>query len=269
MDAFPTLYERIRRLLLQHDREHAISGTDIAAELNAGGTDVHRALGRLATKGEINRSGPPYKYWGNPGFRPTIKGQFMRDVLNGNANGAPAETRENLAAALLQERGTLTARGLAALIGTDAQAASSALQGLSGDGRAIKEYVHHRLVRYHAPGTWQPSPEPPAGPQPDAQPEVAQNTGSAAPARHGPGVAHLSEVARPASVVSATPSHAPAAADSVRPAEAAFNIDHNGFIEIEHGDDLITLDPLNALRLRRFMAAIGPLLDLIEQDAKC
>lgn len=193
-EAQPALKDKIRALVDACDRDHAITGVDIAAKLLTGYANVHYHLSRLVVDGRIERSlDKPWRYW-----------RKVRQPLP----KIPVETTP----------------------GSDT--------GERADAVRIRPV---NLV-----------PEPAVPPIPPIPPELA---------------ALRQFVAGNLESATVKPKHR-AGPDATRPAEAAFHIDGTGRIAIELGADTIELDPLNALRLRRFISGVGPLLDLLEHDAQ-
>lgn len=133
-----------------------------------------------------------------------------------------------------------------------------------------------------------PQPKTQAGATPVSQPAVEQNTGTATSGLLlSPRVADLPSLAPP---VADSHHIGPAAAGSVadapakrpptsletayarlaaqKPTEATFRLDDRGALAIVWGLDHLQLDPLNAIRLHRFLRHTGHLLDAIAAEAK-
>lgn len=133
-----------------------------------------------------------------------------------------------------------------------------------------------------------PQPRIQASATPVSQPAVEQNTGTATSGfLLAQGVADLPSLAPP--VADSLPI-GPAAAGSVadapakrpptslekayariagpKPTEATFRLDDSGALAILWGLDQLQLDPLNAIRLHRFLRHTGHLLDAIAAEAR-
>ncbi|MBP6636044.1 MAG: hypothetical protein KA179_00055 [Sulfuritalea sp.] len=194
-DTQTSLKDKIRALVDDCDRDHAITGVDIAAKLLTGYANVHYHLSRLVVDGRIERSlDKPWRYW-RRSRQPLPK--IATETTPGSDTGERADA------------------------------------------------VRIRPVNL--------VPEPAAPPAPPIPPELA---------------ALRQFVAGNLESATVKAKHRAGPDDAQRPAEAAFHIDGTGRIAIELGADTIELDPLNALRLRRFIAGVGPLLDLLEHDAQ-
>jgi hypothetical protein len=127
-----------------------------------------------------------------------------------------------------------------------------------------------------------------AGATPVSQPAVEQNTGTATSGLLlSPRVADLPSLAPPVadshhigpaaagSVADAPAERAPTIPENVyariagqKPTEATFRLDDSGALAIVWGLDHLQLDPLNAIRLHRFLRHTGHLLDALSAEAR-
>lgn len=133
-----------------------------------------------------------------------------------------------------------------------------------------------------------PQPKIQAGATPVSQPAVEQNTGTATSGLLlSPRVADLPSIAPPVadshhigpaaagSVADAPPKRPPSSLEIAyariagqKPTEATFRIDDSGVLAIVWGLDYMQIDPLNAIRLHRFLRHTGHLLDAIAAGEK-
>lgn len=150
---------------------------------------------------------------------------------------------------------------------------------MANASRSPQEFCRRRIQR---------RPKIQAGATPVSQPAVEQNTGTATSGfLLAQGVADLPSLAPP---VADSHPIGPAAAGSVadapakrpptsleiaysriagqKPTEATFRLDDRGALAIVWGLDHLQLDPLNAIRLHRFLRHTGHLLDEIAAEAK-